>query len=184
MSSQALRATSKRSRSDEDFDDELLSNSHDTTAADTTMESDDSLSRQASYRKRTLGDLHHPDVENAWNEEAAHDLEHSMKKVRISRQYPGQIRLHQDVNDCQRRLAALSVAQLRLDPRNPFQVSVILMGGREQYVITAGRYYPHHPPEVVRARDGERLQLPLLQNWLPVYTLGDILAQLVRFVAC
>jgi hypothetical protein len=153
---------------DRDSDDETV-----------TMEEEDG--DHASSRKRTRDQADHQKPQDLPedDESAANDLEYSLKKVRISKQVPGQLRLQQDIAECMPRLTQIGVSSIRSESRSPLQARVILCSG-EQFDIIAGRFYPHQCPAVLRANDGSRIALPILQQWLPVYTLGDILIQLVR----
>ena len=123
------------------------------------------------YRKRTRDD-------QLSNEQVENNLEFSLKKVRISKQVPGQIRLQQDINDCNEPGRIPGLENIKFDSKNPLTVHVRLMDGKE-FSIVAGRFYPHQAPAIWTIPSNERIDLPILRNWLPVYTLSQILAQLL-----
>ena len=128
------------------------------------------------YRKRTRD---HPSLTPSHQSSTKGDdqmLEISLKKVRISKQAPGQIRLQQDVGECLREnLRGLQA--VKIDAKNPLHAYVRLAHGME-FQIIAGRHYPHHPPVIIALATGARIHLPILNNWLPVYTLSSIIIQL------
>jgi hypothetical protein len=105
------------------------------------------------------------------------DLEFSLKKVRISKQVPGQLRLQQDVAECMNRARELSLEVIRVDAKNPLSATVKLINNRELY-ISVGRFYPHQPPTITSLPDGHRIRLPILDNWMPVNTLANVLSQI------
>jgi len=105
-------------------------------------------------------------------------LECSLKKVKISKQFPGQLRLQQDINDCTDRAVDIGLQKCKIDKKNPLQVTIHLR--TSVLLITVGRFYPHHAPQVDLLPNGERIRLPILENWLPVHTLLDVLYQLVH----
>jgi hypothetical protein len=108
------------------------------------------------------------------------ELEFSLKKVRISKQVPGQIRLQQDVADCMNRAQELDLEVIKIDARNPLTASLKLTQNRN-FMILVGRYYPHHPPSITSLPDGNRIRLPILDNWLPVHTIYQVIAQLRHY---
>lgn len=107
------------------------------------------------------------------------DLETSMKKVRISKQSPGQLRLQQDVAECIAKSGIPGIEFLRIDGKHPLHAHLRFANGKE-YIILAGRFYPHQPPIVVCVPREIRLQLPILEKWLPVYTLSDLIIDILH----
>jgi len=104
------------------------------------------------------------------------DLEFSLKKVRISKQFSGAIRLQQDVSECSNRSRELGIEYIKVDPKNPLHLMLRLSMNRE-YSVTIGKFYPHQAP-VVEMQTGARIWLPVLENWVPIHTLADIIQQL------
>ena len=111
------------------------------------------------------------------NESDSRSLESSLKKVKISLQVPGQLRLTQDVSECGARARELGFQVLKIDPKNPLNLSVQFSG--QSYLITVDRHYPHRPPIICALPTGERIMLPILSTWLPVHTIANVLDQLV-----
>lgn len=129
---------------------------------------------QEERKKKRTRD--HPSTFNAQRAECS--LEFSLKKVRISKQVPGQLRLQQDVNECNFRGRLQGLDLLKMDAKHPLTALVRLSNGKE-FSVVVGRFYPHQAPEIFSHPHGERLTLPVLKSWLPVYTLHDVLVQMI-----
>ena len=103
-------------------------------------------------------------------------LEASMKKVRISHQVPGQLRLAQDLNEYALQAREKGLI-MKVDPKSPLTMTV-QFSTHQAYCVVVDKHYPHKPPVVRSFHDGSIIYLPILQNWLPVHTIGDVLIQL------
>ena len=129
---------------------------------------------QDDHKKKRTRD--HPSISSA--QRAEYSLEFSLKKVRISKQVSGQLRLQQDVSECNVRGRLQGLDLLKMDAKHPLTALVRLSNGKE-FSIVVGRFYPHQAPELFGHPHGERLTLPILKSWVPVYTLHDILVQMI-----
>lgn len=109
-----------------------------------------------------------------------HDLEECMKRVQISPISSGQIRLQNDVSLYQKAAisTANSFAQVKIDPKNPLQLFIEINHTHQRYVLTCDKKYPHKPPQLVQLASKHPVQLAVLYNWLPVYSISDVLREL------
>jgi len=97
-----------------------------------------------------------------------------VKQMRLSRVCSGQLRLKQDLAELASAAAAWHVEQ---DADAPLQC--VVRRGTLAFRIQVPRFYPHTAPVVSDAR-GRHVSLRVLDNWLSVFTIADVLAEIVQ----
>lgn len=101
-------------------------------------------------------------------------LSSRLKRVKISKQTPGQLRLAKDVMSCRRDPKFTDILTLAIDKGEGRTVSV-----NECFVVSVGKYYPHAPPVVLTSPGGIPVCLPVLSAWNPTFSLREVLYELI-----
>lgn len=113
------------------------------------------------------------------------DIENSLKKIRISRYSPGQLRFSRDLEEFVQftKSSADNATLVKIDPKNAHACHVRFASNFE-YTIIVDRHYPHKPPMVMRPSSYSAPPLPIalriLQAWLPTYTISDVFKELEK----
>jgi hypothetical protein len=108
------------------------------------------------------------------NNETWNTITRTLKRVRISRTSPGELRLKQDLNE----LGASPEWSVGMDEHDPL---VCFLGSRDHprlFKLCVAKFYPHVAPQVFRASNGEPIKLYVLDHWSAVLTVRDVLNEL------
>lgn len=134
-------------------------------------EDDDEDNDQTSGRKRFR-----PMSED---EKLSRYLSDSMKKVKLCKQSPGQLRLTGDLNQLRANDMSSSyrIVSIIVDPIDPHRSRIGIAPNRN-FEIVVNKHYPHVAPTLVDMATNQRVFTPIMHSWLPIYSLANVLEQL------
>ena len=111
-------------------------------------------------------------------EEPLADLSMGIKRIKLAIGSSGQLRLKRDMED----VLGVTPWIVEIDENDSLAV-LITVGSTLLFRLQFGRFYPNTPP-VVTDGAGHLVRLSILEEWRPVFTLSNVLENLVQVSRC